>query len=116
MDVTTNLAFAGWPTVSADPKMTTALRAKVLGRLTLASLRHHRDRQQLALQEPRLTPPRPHPIPIICESEERMRLSIGNHAWSRGFHDGEAGKPLRACPYAVGINGTLVMVQRLHRS
>ena len=31
-----------------------------------------------------------------------MRLSIDSHAWSRGFHDGEAGKPLRSCPYAIG--------------
>ena len=31
-----------------------------------------------------------------------MRLSLDDHAWTRGFHDGEAGKPLRTCPYAVG--------------
>ena len=31
-----------------------------------------------------------------------MRLSIDSHAWSRGFHDGEAGRPLHSCPYAVG--------------
>ena len=41
---------------------------------------------------------------IIRESEERMRLSIDIHAWTRGFHDGEAGKAMRACPLAVGTS------------
>ena len=31
-----------------------------------------------------------------------MRLSIDGPAWNRGFHDGEAATPLRACPYAAG--------------
>ena len=31
-----------------------------------------------------------------------MRLSIDGPAWNRGFHDGEATPPLRACPYAAG--------------
>ena len=31
-----------------------------------------------------------------------MRLEIDEHAWKRGFEDGEQGLPLRSCPYAVG--------------
>jgi ribosome modulation factor len=31
-----------------------------------------------------------------------MRLRIDGDAWNRGFWDGEDGKPLRSCPYAVG--------------
>ena len=30
-----------------------------------------------------------------------MRLEIDRHAWNRGFWDGEEGKSLRSCPYAV---------------
>lgn len=31
-----------------------------------------------------------------------MRLALDNHAWDRGFQDGEQGKPLTPCPYAPG--------------
>jgi DNA replication protein DnaC len=56
--ITTNLAFADWPQVFGDAKMTTAMRS------TDPSLRHHRDRQhQLALQKPQLTKPSPGPPP-----------------------------------------------------
>ena len=28
-----------------------------------------------------------------------MRLKLDTQAWTRGFADGEQGKPLRPCPY-----------------
>ena len=31
-----------------------------------------------------------------------MRLSMDEHAWNRGFEDGEQGKPLHSRPYPVG--------------
>jgi len=31
-----------------------------------------------------------------------MRLAQDEHAWTRGFEDGELGLPLRACPYDIG--------------
>ena len=31
-----------------------------------------------------------------------MRMSQDEHAWARGFDDGELGLPPRACPYAAG--------------
>ena len=39
-----------------------------------------------------------------------MRIEIDERAWSRGFWDGDSGKPSNACPYAINADECLSWV------